>query len=179
MIGACDSSCFVTYFLSLPGDELLRAFVGLLIVVPMLATICHEAGHYYAAKLCGIDSEEFALGTGPAILRVRVTPSGCTLALRAFPFGGRVTYDERYWQVSYAGRAFMSAAGWMADAIVAAVVVAATYLADATGPVATAVCGIVAFRVAYNLLPLTGDGRKTLRYLWLAATDRAGHARRS
>ena len=179
MIDACDWSCLGSYFLSLTDDELLHAFVGLLIIVPMLSTVCHEAGHYYAAKLCGIDSEEFALGKGPAFLRVRVTPSGCKLALRVFPFGGRVTYDDRYWQVSYTGRAFMSAAGWMADVLVAIVVIAAAYLVGATGPIATVVCGLVAFRVAFNLLPVTGDGRKTMRYLWLAATDRNGHAQRS
>lgn len=108
MLGACDWPCLTAYFFSLTNDELRCAFVGLFIILPMLSTICHEAGHYYAAKLCGIDSEEFALGRGPALLRVRVTPSGCKFALRMFPVGGKVTYDDRYWQLSYAKRAFMS-----------------------------------------------------------------------
>ncbi len=167
----CDASCLALYFLPLTDAELLHAFVALLVVVPILLDVCHEAGHYYAAKLCGIDSEEFALGKGPAILRVGATPSGCKLALRVFPFGGRVTYDDRYRQVSYARRAFMSAAGWMADVLVAIVVIAAAYLVGATGPIATVVCGLVGFRVAFNLLPVTSDGRKTLRYLWLAAAE--------
>lgn len=174
MIGACDWSCLASYFFSLEDGELLRAYLGLFIVLPMLSTICHEAGHYYAAKLCGIDSEEFALGKGPAFLRVRVTPSGCKLALRVFPFGGRVAYDDRYQQLSYAKRAFMSAAGWLADLIVAVVVGVLAYLIGATGPVATVACGLIGLRVVYNLLPVTSDGRKTLRYLWLAATKRNG-----
>ena len=96
----CDVTCLGSYLLSLTDVELLWAVVGLFIVVPMLLVICHEAGRYYAAKPCGIDSKEFALGKGAALLRVRATPSGCKLALRMFHFGGRVTYDDRYLQLS-------------------------------------------------------------------------------
>jgi membrane-associated protease RseP (regulator of RpoE activity) len=172
MTGACDWPCLTAYFFSLTNDELRSAFVGLFIILPMLSTICHEAGHYYAAKLCGIDSEEFALGREPALLRVRVTPSGCNLALRMFPVGGKVTYDDRYWQLSYAKRAFMSAAGWLADVTVAVAAIASACLMGATGPIATIACGMIGLRAAVNMLPVTSDGRKTLLYLWLAATDR-------
>ncbi|WP_432263568.1 hypothetical protein [Cupriavidus sp. TMH.W2] len=48
MIVACDWSCLVSHLYSLTGGELLRAYVGLLIVLPMVSTVCHEAGHYYA-----------------------------------------------------------------------------------------------------------------------------------
>ncbi|MVF24252.1 hypothetical protein EVC37_21975 [Methylocaldum sp. BRCS4] len=170
MIDACDWSCLALYFLTMTDDELLRAYVGFLVVLPMLSTVCHEAGHYYAAKLCGIDSEEFAIGKGPALLKIRIGKSGCTFVLRLFPFGGRVTYDNRYWQLGYGRRAFMSAAGWMADVVVAAVVLAMAYFIRATGPVVTIVGGLVSFRVAYNLLPVTSDGRSVLRNLWLMTT---------
>ncbi|GMG95136.1 hypothetical protein RN01_25010 [Cupriavidus sp. SHE] len=173
MTTACDWTCSASYFLSLTDGELLRAYVGPLIGLQMLMTVCHEAGHYYAAKLCGIDSEEFALGVGPAIFRTRATPSGCKFALRMLPLGGRVTYDDRYWQLSCAKRAFMSAAGWMADVLVALIVAAVVYLVGATGPIPVLVCCLVGFRAAYNLLPFTSDCRMTIRYLWLAITGRA------
>jgi membrane-associated protease RseP (regulator of RpoE activity) len=173
-MSACNLSCIASYFFSLDEGEFLRMWLWLFVALPMLFTICHEAGHYYAAKLCGIDSEEFALGKGPAFLRVRVTPSGCKLALRVFPFGGCVFYDDRYQQLSYAKRAFMSSAGWLVDLIVAVVVFAVAYFINATGPVAAVVCDIIGLRVVYNLSPVTSDGRTTARYLWLAATERNG-----
>lgn len=174
MFGVCDWSCMASYFLSLTGREMLALYVAL----PMTLTFCHEGGHYCAARLCGIDSKEFALGKGPAFLRVRVI-AGCTLALRMFPFGGRVTYDDRYWDLNYASRAFLSAAGWLADVALAVIVVSVVHLLGAAGPVATFLCWLVGIRVACNLLPVTDDGRKTIRYLWLAATDRKVRARRT
>ena len=46
----------------------------------------HEAGHFLAAKACGVRVDEFALGMGPALWKKQ---KGETLyALRAVPFGG-------------------------------------------------------------------------------------------
>lgn len=157
--------------MTLAEDQLLFAIGGLVICVPMLATICHEAGHYYAAKLCRIDAIEYSLGKGPAILRIPATTSGCTFVLRIFPFGGQVIYDDRYWHLNYLRRAFLSAAGWMTDICLATLVITTAYLTSATGPIATFICGVVGFNVLTGLLPVTSDGRKTLKYLWLAATE--------
>ncbi|MGQ3054934.1 MAG: site-2 protease family protein [Roseateles sp.] len=145
----------------------------MLIILPMLLTVFHEAGHYYAAKLCGIDSSEFSLGIGPAILRVPATASGCDLTFRLFPFGGRVTYDERYFQLGYGKRALLSAAGWLVDVAVATTVVLVIHVSDATGPVTTIIAVMVASRAALNLLPITSDGRRFLHHLWLLAIGRA------
>ena len=46
----------------------------------------HEAGHFLAAKACGVRVDEFSLGMGPALWKKQ---KGETLyALRAVPFGG-------------------------------------------------------------------------------------------
>lgn len=173
MIGACDWwSCMASYFFTLG----VAGTLSLLILLSLLLTVFHEAGHYYAAKLCGIDSKEFALGRGPTILRVRATPSGCKFALRMFPAGGMVTYDDRYCELGYAKRAFMSSAGWMMDVVVATVVITVVVLLGVTGPLITFLCTLVGMRAVCNLLPITDDGRKTIRYLWLAATERTHHA---
>ena len=63
----------------------------------------------------------------------------------------------------------MSAAGWMADVIVACIVIAFACLIDATGLITTIICGQAVFQSFYSLLLVTGDGRNTFRYLWLSA----------
>ena len=41
MTTACDWTCSASYFLSLTDGELLRAYVGPLIGLQMLMTVCH------------------------------------------------------------------------------------------------------------------------------------------
>ena len=51
----------------------------------------HEFGHYAAAKLCGIQVNEFSIGMGPA-LWTRVS-GGTQYSLRALPIGGYVALE--------------------------------------------------------------------------------------
>lgn len=173
MIGACGWSCTATYFFSLTDQELLILLVCLAVVVPMFMTICHEAGHYYAGKLSGVGCKRFALGMGPAVLRLRIPAEGCDFVLGMLPAGGRVTYDDRYWKVSHIRRAFMSAAGWLADIAIALLIGLVVNLTKATGPIVTVVTTLAYLRVACALLPITGDCKHTVTSLWLAATERA------
>lgn len=46
----------------------------------------HEAGHFFAAKACGVKVNEFALGWGPAIYKFKKGET--TYALRILPLGG-------------------------------------------------------------------------------------------
>ena len=46
----------------------------------------HEAGHFFAAKACGVKVNEFALGMGPAIFKFKKGET--TYALRILPIGG-------------------------------------------------------------------------------------------
>jgi membrane-associated protease RseP (regulator of RpoE activity) len=166
----CEWGCLIEHYVALSESEFY--FVGLFffIALPMCSTVCHEAGHYYAAMLCGVGCEEFKLGIGPLLIKHKVNSSGCQLAIGLFPFGGRVTYDDRYYQLTHAKRAFLSAAGWLVDVIVAAIVLSIAYRLQVIGPAATIVCGLVSVRVIVNLTPLTGDGRNTFRHLWISLT---------
>ncbi len=53
--------------------------------------IIHELGHFVAAKLCGIQVNEFAIGMGPALFRWQRGET--TYALRLLPIGGFVSME--------------------------------------------------------------------------------------
>ena len=77
---------------------------GLLIAV-------HEFGHFAAAKLFGIQVNEFSIGMGPALLKRQ---KGETLySLRLFPIGGYCAMEGEDEEASSENpRAFGNAAGW-------------------------------------------------------------------
>lgn len=65
------------------------------IVIAILAfcviIIIHELGHFTAAKLCGIQVNEFALGMGPVILRFQGKETA--YVIRLLPIGGSVSME--------------------------------------------------------------------------------------
>ncbi|MGN0650104.1 MAG: M50 family metallopeptidase [Oscillospiraceae bacterium] len=61
------------------------------ILVFCVIIIIHELGHFTAAKLCGIQVNEFALGMGPVILRKQHGET--EYVLRLFPIGGSVSME--------------------------------------------------------------------------------------
>lgn len=62
--------------------------MGIIIAIIVFGIIIaiHEAGHFVAAKLCGVKVNEFALGMGPAIFKFKKGET--TYALRILPIGG-------------------------------------------------------------------------------------------
>lgn len=50
----------------------------------------HEAGHFFAAKACGVKVYEFSLGMGPKLFS-KVGKGGTKYAIRLFPIGGFVS----------------------------------------------------------------------------------------
>ena len=55
----------------------------------------HESGHFCAARVCGVEVQEFSLGMGPSLLQ-RKARRGTTYSLRLFPIGGFCSfYDEQ------------------------------------------------------------------------------------
>ena len=159
----------ISYLQALTSIEL----VAILIILPMAFTVCHEAGHYYAAYLCGVGSDEFALGRGPTILRIPVSSVGCNFAFRLFPFGGCVTYAEGYWLLSYAKCALLAASGWLADVVLWLMCYSMQVFIDTSEPIYTFIFFVISVRVCTGLLPVTSDGRKTVYYLYLAITRRS------
>lgn len=65
------------------------------IVIAILAfcviIIIHELGHFTAAKLCGIQVNEFAIGMGPVILRKKGRETN--YVIRLLPIGGSVSME--------------------------------------------------------------------------------------
>lgn len=65
------------------------------VVIAILAfcviIIIHELGHFTAAKLCGIQVNEFALGMGPVILRKKGKET--EYVIRLLPIGGSVSME--------------------------------------------------------------------------------------
>ena len=53
--------------------------------------IIHELGHFVAAKLCGIQVNEFAIGMGPVILRKQGKETA--YVIRLLPIGGSVSME--------------------------------------------------------------------------------------
>lgn len=65
-------------------------FLNGLYIIPLLAVLIlvHEAGHYFAARRCGVKVEEFGIGIPPRI--VGWTRNGVVWSINAIPFGGFV-----------------------------------------------------------------------------------------
>ena len=57
-----------------------------LLLLGVLIT-AHEAGHFLAARACGIEVEEFSMGMGPKLLQRR-SRRGTLITLRLLPIGG-------------------------------------------------------------------------------------------
>ena len=110
---------------------------GLLIAV-------HEFGHFAAAKLFGIQVNEFSIGMGPALLKKQ---KGDTLySLRLFPVGGYCAMEGEDEEVSSDNpRAFGNAAGWKQ----AIVLVAGAFMNFLTGLLIVLIlyAGAAGFRV--------------------------------
>lgn len=60
--------------------------IAALLLLGMLI-IAHEAGHYWAARACGIEAQEFAMGMGPLLLKWK-NKRGTQFSLRLLPIGG-------------------------------------------------------------------------------------------
>ena len=79
--------------------------------------IIHECGHFFAARLCGVRVNEFAIGMGPTLLRFGKKET--RYSLRLFPIGGFVAMEGESDQ-SNDPRAFCNQAVWKRIIIVCA-----------------------------------------------------------
>lgn len=79
--------------------------------------IIHECGHFFAARLCGVKVNEFAIGMGPTLLRFGKKET--RYSLRLFPIGGFVAMEGESDQ-SGDPRAFCNQAVWKRMIIVCA-----------------------------------------------------------
>lgn len=93
--------------------------MGIIIAIIVFGIIIaiHEAGHFVAAKLCGVKVNEFALGMGPAIFKFKKGET--TYALRVLPIGGFCSMEGED-ESSDDDRAFGNKPVWKRLIIVAA-----------------------------------------------------------
>ena len=63
---------------------ILYIFVALLVFGVLIAV--HELGHFLAAKICGVQVNEFSIGMGPAIWKRKGKET--EYSLRLLPVGG-------------------------------------------------------------------------------------------
>ena len=61
-------------------------YIVLAIIAFGVLILVHEGGHFFAARLCGVKVNEFAIGMGPKILKKQGKETLFTL--RLLPFGG-------------------------------------------------------------------------------------------
>ncbi len=60
--------------------------IGILLLGILIAV--HEFGHFLAARICGIEVMEFAIGMGPKLIGWTSKKSGTKFSLRCIPLGG-------------------------------------------------------------------------------------------
>lgn len=66
--------------------------IGIIIAILIfgILILVHEAGHFAAARICGVGIHEFAVGMGPTVLSHKAK-SGTVFSLRILPVGGFVS----------------------------------------------------------------------------------------
>ena len=59
----------------------------------MFMVIVHEFGHYIAGKILGFKINEFAIGFGPRIIKIKNKKNGEIFSIRPFPLGGFCQFE--------------------------------------------------------------------------------------
>ncbi len=97
--------------------------VAIYIIVAIFIFGClimiHEFGHYFVARRCGVDIEEFSIGMGPKIFQKQTKKTGMLFSVRALPIGGYVSMKGEEGDSDDPG-AFRQKSVWRRMAIVAA-----------------------------------------------------------
>jgi regulator of sigma E protease len=97
--------------------QLLNSAAAIVVVLG-LCLMCHEAGHFWIARLCKMRVEEFAFGFGPSLWKRQ---GGETLyRLNLFPFGGFVKISGMEPGAPVDERGFHSRPRWQGALVVLA-----------------------------------------------------------
>ncbi len=75
--------------MSLIGTGFLTIFSFVFLI--SIVVVIHELGHYWAGRLCGVHAEAFSMGFGPTIASWR-DKRGTVWRIAAFPLGGYVKF---------------------------------------------------------------------------------------
>ena len=55
--------------------------------------LIHEFGHYISGKILGFKINEFAIGFGPRIIKIKNKKNGEIFSIRPFPLGGFCQFE--------------------------------------------------------------------------------------
>ncbi len=111
------------------------------VALGVLVTV-HEAGHFFAARACGVTVQRFSIGFGKVLFK-RTGRDGCEYAISAIPLGGYVkmlgenkdeTGSGSFRSKSLSRRAFIIAAGPGCNIILAFVLYCAVNLIGFEAP---------------------------------------------
>mgnify|MGYP003642094363 CR=1 FL=1 len=75
--------------MSLIGSGFLTIFSFVFVI--SIVVVIHELGHYWAGRLCGVHAEAFSMGFGPTMFSWR-DKRGTVWRIAAFPLGGYVKF---------------------------------------------------------------------------------------
>ena len=67
--------------------------VALAVLILLAMITVHEFGHYVAGKALGFKINEFAIGFGPALIKVKGRRTGEVFSVRAVPLGGYCAFE--------------------------------------------------------------------------------------
>ena len=112
--------------------------IGVLIALGVLV-IVHEAGHFTAARILGVNVEKFSIGFGPKLLGYKYR--GTHFLLSLIPLGGyvKMSGDEPQEGVTFADSDFYGKAWWERVIIVFA------------GPFANLLLGLLLFSLSFGI----------------------------
>ena len=84
-------------------------YIVVALLILNLLVIIHEAGHFWAARLCGIEVVEYAIGFGPLLFQ-HTTKRNTKISLRLLPVGGFCAFFDE--EEGKDPRAFNNQAVW-------------------------------------------------------------------
>ncbi len=140
-----------------------------------LRILIHEAGHAFSARLLGQIVSQARIGSGPVRRRLRV--AGVNFEIRAYPWmGGIVKFFDPHGSIPRGAKAFIIAAGPLANLLTAAIALDLSYWCQDVGIIAAALAGFGLFNgliAITNLIPrrfgdnetVPSDGRQLLNML--------------
>ena len=139
--------------------------------------IIHEAGHYYAVKLCSGTPIKFCIGKThlfgiPLKMSFVNKSDNCLVEFGFYYPSGFVQYNsDTYGRLSFFKKAFISSAGWIAEGLMFLILITFSTFLQLDSIYYVFVYYYMKFRLIFILTPVTSDGRKFIKYLFNAFAE--------